>query len=214
MRKLQDLRDQATYTDTAIPKLYARAISDLVADGADSAYLALFFPKLTSIQKTLYKFRNANTPPPVDDTDDIVLDGEYVLCQDGKFRFILFDSKDDDRIIGFASDTCLSILSRSTAWHVDGTFKSAPGCYKQVFTIHAWFMEQMFACVDRLFELGYSVAPTKLVTDFELATINAFKSQFGLQIIGCHFHFLQAVRRSIDTLGIEENLTRLEDNLK
>ncbi|CAF1003917.1 unnamed protein product, partial [Brachionus calyciflorus] len=82
MRKLQQLREQAMYTDTAIPKLYARAIGELNADGVDSEYLALFFPKLTSIQKTLYKFRNLNTPAPVDDTDDIVLDGEYILCQD------------------------------------------------------------------------------------------------------------------------------------
>ncbi|CAF0816561.1 unnamed protein product [Brachionus calyciflorus] len=88
--------------------------------------------------------RNSNTPPSVDDISDILLEGEFIVCQDGKSCFLLFDSKDDHRIIGFDSDACLNILSKSSTWHVDGTFKSAPGCYKQVFTIHAWFMDQIF----------------------------------------------------------------------
>ena len=50
---------------------------------------------------------------------------------------------------------------------------------------------------DKLFELSFNVAPVKLVTYFELATINAFRSQFGLRIIGCHFYFFQAVRGAI-----------------
>ena len=63
---------------------------------------------------------------------------------------------------------------------------------------------------EKMFELGYNVAPLKLVTDFELATINTFKSQFGLRIVGCHFHFLQAVRRAIDTLGLKVDYHKQE----
>jgi hypothetical protein len=43
---------------------------------------------------------------------------------------------------------------------------------------------------DKMFELGYNVAQIKLVTYFELATIDAFKSQFGLKVIQfIHFGF-------------------------
>ena len=78
------------------------------------------------------------------------------------------------------------------------TFKYAPSCYKQVVTIHGWFMDKMFSCVyillknkdeftykkmimllrDRLFELGFNVAQIKIETDFELAEISAFRSEF------------------------------------
>ena len=34
---------------------------------------------------------NSSIPPPVEDTDDIVLEGELILCQDGKSRFLLFE---------------------------------------------------------------------------------------------------------------------------
>ncbi|CAF0728819.1 unnamed protein product [Brachionus calyciflorus] len=168
MRKLEELRTQVIYTDTAIPKIYAKCIAELTAEGVDH--------------------ENANTPPSVDDTDDIVLDGEFVVCQDGKSHFLLFDSKDEDRIIGFTSDTCLNILSKSGTWHVDD---------------EATYKKMIMLLRDRLFELGFNVAPVKLVTDFVLATIKAFKSQFGLRIIGSHFNFLQAVRRAIDTIGLK-----------
>ncbi|CAF1020397.1 unnamed protein product [Brachionus calyciflorus] len=61
---------------------------------------------------------------------------------------------------------------------------------------------------DRLFELGYRVSPTQLTTDFELASINAFSNQFGLRVKGCHFHFLQAIRRAIDTHGLKNEYNK------
>ncbi|CAF0823071.1 unnamed protein product [Brachionus calyciflorus] len=140
-------REQVTKTDTPIPKLYYQARADLISNDVDPIYLSKNFPELISIQKSLYKLRNSKLPPHVNNTEEIILEGEYIVCQDGKNRFLLFDTKDNDRIIAFASDTGLKILSQSDSWHVDGTFKAAPKCYAQVFTINAWFMNQMFVCV-------------------------------------------------------------------
>ncbi|CAF0940153.1 unnamed protein product, partial [Brachionus calyciflorus] len=223
MRKIMLLKEQALYTDTPIPKLYFQERSDLISQNVDCIYLSKFFPKLETLQKTLYRFRNSNMPQRAKNIESIVLDNEFIVCQDGKSRFLLFDTNDTDRIIAIASNECLNILSKSASWHIDGTFKAAPEGFVQVFTIHAWLMEQMFACVyillrdkkeitynkmliclrDRLLELGFTISPTKITTDFELASINAFSRQFGVKLKGCHFHFLQAVRRAIDTNGLK-----------
>ena len=42
-------------------------------------------------------------------------------------------------MICYASNIGLEILSISTEWHADGTFKSAPRKYKQLYHIHAWY---------------------------------------------------------------------------
>ncbi|CAF0916579.1 unnamed protein product [Brachionus calyciflorus] len=96
----------------------------------------------------------------------------------------------------------------------------------QVFIIHGWLMEQMFPCVyvllkdkkevtynkmiiclrDRLFELGFTVSPNKKTSDYELVSINACSRQFGIKLKGCHFQFLQAGRKAIDTLILDQTV--------
>ena len=63
-----------------------------------------------------------------------------------KKRFLLYDSLDTKRFLVFSSDRQLEILSRANRWHIDGTFKSSPDLYHQVYLIHAWLMEEMHAC--------------------------------------------------------------------
>ncbi|CAF1044582.1 unnamed protein product [Brachionus calyciflorus] len=46
-------------------------------------------------------------------------------------EFLLFDTVDIDRKIAFASKIQLEILSKSTKWHINGTFKSCPNLYYQ-----------------------------------------------------------------------------------
>ena len=56
--------------------------------------------------------------------ETIDLDGQFITTLDG-LRFLLFDTEGTDRIIAFASDRQLEVLSQSEQWHADGTFKSA-----------------------------------------------------------------------------------------
>jgi hypothetical protein len=62
-------------------------------------------------------------------------------------QFLLFDTKDVDRIIAFGSAKCIRLLRSCDQWHIDETFKSAPSIYYQVFTIHAWYLEKKCPCV-------------------------------------------------------------------
>ena len=40
----------------------------------------------------------------------------------------------------------MDCLENSPVWHVDGTFKTSPKLYYQMFNIHAWFRDEMYQC--------------------------------------------------------------------
>ena len=67
-----------------------------------------------------------------------------------QFNHVLYDSRCNDRILIFASNLQLECLSKSAVWHVDGTFKTAPSLYKQVYTVAAWYKEEMHNCAHIL----------------------------------------------------------------
>jgi hypothetical protein len=79
-------------------------------------------------------------------TNDITFDDSiYTKTVDGR-RFLLIDSNDDYRIICHATDSHLQCLSLSKKWHVDGTFKHAAEYYYQLYTISAWYNNDMYPC--------------------------------------------------------------------
>ena len=56
-----------------------------------------------------------------------------------KTRFLLFDEEvNGKRMIAFASDEGLEILSNGNVCFVDGTFDSAPKSFTQLFSIHCY----------------------------------------------------------------------------
>ena len=55
--------------------------------------------------------------------------------------FLAYDSgpaTGDDRILLFATEDTLEILSKSPLWLADGCFKTAPVLFKQIYTLHAF----------------------------------------------------------------------------
>ena len=56
-------------------------------------------------------------------------------------------------------------------------------------------------------DLGYTLAPAEVLTDFELAIIQAVELTFPTtEVKGCFFHFAQALNRKIATLGLQISL--------
>jgi len=109
-----------------------------------------------------------------------------------------YDSGIDDayRILIFASDeNLLDLLVRHRQWLVDGTFKCSPSVFNQLFTLHVYMAgsvvqvvysllpnnktqttyQRMLTefCKLRLFD------PETIMTDFEQAIMNAFRSLHG-----------------------------------
>jgi hypothetical protein len=49
---------------------------------------------------------------------------------------------------------------------------------------------------------SYELNPAEIFCDFELAAINAAKTVFpSVSVKGCHFHFCQAIKKRIKSLG-------------
>ena len=109
--------------------------------------------------------------------------------------FLLFDSNDGlDRIIIFSTQRNLQILASADKWYADGTFKSTPHLFKQLYTIHGIMNGDVLPLVyvlmakqtqesyeKLLLELQIlepTLSPSQIMTDFECAAINAFRSVF------------------------------------
>ena len=67
--------------------------------------------------------------------EDIVLEGVYTKTMDGE-DFLAFDSQPQNKIIGYATVDNFRLLCESTDVQCDGTFKTAPKLFYQLYTLH------------------------------------------------------------------------------
>ena len=107
---------------------------------------------------------------------------------------------------------------------MDGTFKTCPVLFKQLFTVHYFVGNRAFpalyclltgkpeAVYRRLFQeirdlavrFGVDIVTTKVMADFELAIRNAVTNVWPLWIVeGCLFHYTKCLRDKIDALGLK-----------
>ena len=115
-------------------------------------------------------------------------------------------------------------LSLCQIWLVDGTFKSCPKLFSQLYTIHGctndgWtfpaaycllrsksavtYTKMLNAVVDGC--KGYILRPDIILMDFEKSMMKAAVSVFdGITLQGCLFHFCQSLWRKFMSLDIEE----------
>ena len=139
-------------------------------------------------------------------------------------RFLLFDSGQGDelRIILFATDQALELLSQSRDWYGDGTFKVCPEIFFQVYTIHARTNERTIPCVFSLLPnkteaiyrrlvqclldfLPDGTAPETIMFDFERAAINSALHFFpNVTITGCFFHLTSNLWKRIQSIGMQQ----------
>jgi len=67
---------------------------------------------------------------------DLKIADEYTKPMKGE-QFLIFDSEaSQDRILIFSTENNLKLMDQSTNWLVDGTFKTVPSLFYQLFTIH------------------------------------------------------------------------------
>jgi hypothetical protein len=106
------------------------------------------------------------------------------------------------------------MLKKSNEWFGDGTFKTAPHPFYQVFTIHGICFKKVLPAVyvlmanrteasyvkvlNELKNLQANLNPSSIMTDFEKASINAFKITFpNASNRGCFFHFCQCIYKKL-----------------
>lgn len=145
------------------------------------------------------------------------------------------------RIIIYATEKNLRKLFQCHIWFADGTFKCAPSIFYQLFTIMGSFnymrnVKQetavrpfVFACLENKEERTYKKVldivifeaqqlniriqlPRFIISDFELAIINALAEKFGDEIIKlCWFQLRQSVNRHIQEEGLQRDYRNEND---
>uniref|UniRef100_A0A914V3P4 MULE transposase domain-containing protein n=1 Tax=Plectus sambesii TaxID=2011161 RepID=A0A914V3P4_9BILA len=132
---------------------------------------------------------------------------------DLEVNFLLHDSgaSDPNRILIFGTTSSVASLSRSRKIHADGTFKVTPTPFKQLYVLHFEDNEKLYpgafillsgktkSLYDHMLQVMQSLCDfqtTKVVTDFEFQSMQAFGDIMGVEVEGCFFHFAQAVMRA------------------
>ena len=188
-----------------------------------STAVAAKLPQPSSWKRSLRRARqtaDVALPNPQSRTE-LQIPREICLLDDGE-DFLKFDSgAGDDRIIIFSTDRNLRLLAQSPNWHCDGTFKSCPPLFEQIYTVHSIVnnrvMPALFALLPSKSEETYSrlfaqmrnmmptVNPATVLTDFESATVKAFHIQYpNTTQRGCFFHFTQCLYRKIQANGLQQ----------
>lgn len=95
-------------------------------------------PSRLCLNRTIQRSRNReNRPIPLPlDLEDLVIPDQYRVTNSGA-EFLLFDSGPEvDRVLIFSTRNNLRMLRQSRHWYADGTFKTVPNLFGQMYTIH------------------------------------------------------------------------------
>ncbi|KAG0432055.1 hypothetical protein DMUE_5521 [Dictyocoela muelleri] len=135
-------------------------------------------------------------------------------------NFYLFDSGIDDieRVVVFSTETNIIHMSYNKIWICDGTFRSAPRGFYQIYTIMAIINQKSYPLAYFIMKKksleSYKIAfrflksklksmPELILIDFEAASLNCLREIFQeTRVEGCYFHFSQLIWRRIQALSL------------
>jgi hypothetical protein len=216
-----DMRHRASHEPTAIKRIY----NEFAPEVLQNEELAAKFPRYDSIQSSLYRARKKTQPNLPHNLEDLVIPEQHRMTKDNQ-RFLLVDTgPGPDRIVLFATEDSLRLLSRAIKLWLDGTFKSTPDIFGQTFAIHTMPFDSIMvpliygllpdkrqATYERVLdllrqEMGVRNLPFNVMRfccDFEEGLRNALRSRFpGCTLEGCFFHLGQCLHRTVKRLGLQ-----------
>ncbi|KAL0840918.1 hypothetical protein ABMA28_014716 [Loxostege sticticalis] len=149
-------------------------------------------PSTSALKQTIYRHRRKKDV--VKEPNDIFFKiNESLTSFDGE-NFVIKDCifEENKRVILMSTLNLMTILSKSTYWILDGTFKVAPSLFTQLYTIHG----NIFSDNTKTFPLCFClstnkdkrtyrqehnliIAPKVSILDFEKASILSLRSNFG-----------------------------------
>lgn len=183
-------------------------------------------PKLPTIdvmKRTIRHIRQQQRAGPAlpNHRQEIEFPEEYTRTLNGE-DFLLYDSgPEEDRMVVFSTRRNMQLLAGSDHWYADGTFKTVPLLFHQLYTIHglkenaavplvyALLPDKSEATYTRLLRamknLEPLLSPRTVTTDYEKAMNNAFRTEFpNARLKGCFFHFTQCIFRNIQNRGLKQ----------
>ena len=198
---INQIKDRAKSTQEATHQIVAISTSSL------SSAVCGQLPTVPLIKRTIQRARQHNNLPLTNPTSltELELPEPFTQTINGH-PFLLYDSgPSNNRILLFSTQRNLDLMTQCNHWYADGTFKSAPQLFTQIYTIHAMKYDnviptifvlmpnktqssynQLFSALKRL---KPNLNPISIMTDFEQSAINSIKEAFphALQR-GCFFH--------------------------
>lgn len=130
-----DIKKNASDQSEARPVHLLNGIQNL------PARLVAHLPGTLALKKTIQRERTKELPPNPQNLEDLdAIPAKYRVTL-GDDDFLLYDSKEDrtwhdnDRIIMYGTEANLRLLSRSSTWYIDGTFKVVPVLFYQLVVI-------------------------------------------------------------------------------
>ncbi|CAF1300176.1 unnamed protein product [Rotaria sp. Silwood1] len=224
IRKLiMNVKTRVQDETTAIGQIYNEELGK--ANLSKSALAAAATAK--EINSTLNQARRLTTPN-LPTSIDFLIPSKYRTTNNGE-RYLLgdrvqrYDGEVDNRILLFATDEQLKTLFTCSHIMMDGTFDCSPSHFDQVYSIHGIKNDHNFLCVIALLgnrtaiiykelfsilanharRLDLQFRPQMITSDFEPALIKTVANEFpNTRHIGCNFHFVNAIYRQIQHLGL------------
>ena len=180
-------------------------------------------PRIDHMRRNIRRQRHAvqEILPQPASAQDMVIPDAYQTTSQGE-RFLQYDSGrgDPQRMLIYSTNRNLDNLQESRHWFLDGTFKTVPSVFYQLYTIHFERHHQIYPSVyclllnkrqdtyqelfARLKTLRPNLNPETSLMDYEIASHAAFHTEFpNTQVKGCYFHLCQSVYRHIQSAGLQ-----------
>lgn len=181
-------------------------------------------PSEDALRQIVRRARKSSCPTEPRTIEHLDIVGEFRTTLDG-LPFLRCDCtcEDGTRLLIFYTEDNLRDLATADMWLMDGTFKTVSRLFDQLYTVHGYMDPTTLLLVYRLMsrrtQLGYQrllheladtaagmgldLNPSTVVTDFELAAINAVRIEFpSSNVHGCFFHFGQTLWRRVQHEGL------------
>ena len=230
VQALNAIKETASNTNDQPIQIIQNAVSNMSQESYSS------MPNRQALRKQINRIRSGNMPSQPRSLQDINIPVNLCTTINGD-RFLAKELEiGDEKMIIFCTTSNLQHLQEADYWMMDGTFKTVPTLFMQMYTIHAPVgginnarvfplvytlmtnkteesYKQLFQELINLGEeSGYNLSPPMILTDFEQAAINATHSEFPESINkGCFFHLCQNLWKKIQALGLATEYGNNED---
>jgi hypothetical protein len=186
-----------------------------------------YMPSRDALRKRITRVRKAEIPPEPQSIAEVNIPESLRITLNGEPFLVKDHIIDQERILIFTTKNNIQHLSQATFWIMDGTFKTVPTIFCQLYSIHAsvgtvdnsrilplvyilmtrkteelykWLFNDLSEVAE---ENNIQLSPAYIITDFEQAAINASKYEFPTVINkGCFFHLGQSGWRKIQSCGL------------
>ena len=211
-----------------------QVIQNVVAGTSSQVYP--YLPSRNALRQTIKRIRRVNSPAEPQSLENLIIPDNMKKTLDGLYFLVRDSTVGNERVLMFTTSANVNYLAQSPFLIMDGTFKTVPTIFKQLYTIHgsiggndnSRIMPLVYVLMSSKSEICYktlfndlmdfsdehniNLQPRFILTDFEQAAIKAAHEEFqGVQNKGCHFHLSQNIYRKVQALGLTTQYESDED---